>query len=151
MRSDIYIFIIDCIEDMFEKCRCDVAETSEGISSDAYGIDTDGSMKDDFIKGIDGRLDDMIEGTASMRDRMIAMKSLVWIRRRVDELLAEDANLRDVNRLMTDTWRDIESKISSDLYDELTVAILKQAKGFIGEIWYRITKRFMTEDGNGWD
>ena len=151
MRSDIYIFIVDCIEDMFEKCRCDVAETSEGISSDAYGIDTDGSMKDDFIKGIDGRLDDMIEGTASMRDRMIAMKSLVWIRRRVDELLAEDANLRDVNRLMTDTWRDIESKISSDLYDELTVAILKQAKGFIGEIWYRITKRFMTEDGNGWD
>ena len=151
MRSDIYIFVIDCIEDMFEKCRCDVADISEGISSDAYGIDTDGSMKDDFIKGIDSRLDDMIVNTDSMRERMIDMKSLVWIRRRVDELLAEDANLRDVNRLMTDTWRDIESKISSDLYDELTVAILKQAKGFIGDIWYRISKRFMTEDGNGWD
>ena len=151
MRSDIYIFIVDCIEDMFEKCRCDVADTSEGISSDAYGIDTDGSMKDDFIKGIDSRLDDMIEDTASMRESMIGMKSLVWIRRRVDEILAEDANLRDVNRLITDTWRDIESKISSDLYDELTVAILKQAKGFIGDIWHSISKRFMTEDGNGWD
>ena len=151
MRSDIYIFIVDCIEDMFEKCRCDVAETSEGISSDAYGIDTDCTMRDDFTKGIDSRLDDMIVGTDSMRGRMIDMKSLVWIRRRVDEFLAEDANLRDVNRLMTDTWCDIESKISSDLYDELTVAILKQAKGFIGDIWYRISKRFMTEDGNGWD
>ena len=108
-------------------------------------------MRNDFKKGIDVRLDDMIVNTDSLRERMICMKSLVWIRRRVDELLAEDANLRDVNRLMTDTWRDIESKISSDLYDELTVAILKQAKGFIGDIWYRISKRFMTEDGNGWD
>ena len=151
MRSDLYIFVLDCIEDMFEKCRCDVSETSEGISSDAYGIDTDGSMRDDFVNGIDSRLDDMIEDTASLRERMIDMKSLVWIRRRVEELLVEDANLRDVNRLMTDTWRDIESKISSDLYDELTVSILKQAKGFIGDIWYRISKRFMTVDGNGWD
>ena len=151
MRSDLYIFVLDCIEDMFEKCRCDVADISEGISSDAYGIDTDGSMRDDFIKGIDSRLDDMIVNTDLLRESMIGLKSLVWIRRRVDELLAEDANLRDVNRLMTDTWRDIESKIISDLYDELTVAILKQAKGFIGDIWYRISKRFMTEDGNGWD
>ena len=151
MRSDIYIFIVDCIEDMFEKCRCDVAETSEGISSDTYGIDTDGSMRDDFIKGIDGRLDDMIEDTASLRERMIDMKSLVWIRRRVDELLSEDANLRVANSFMTDIYRDIESMVSSDMYDELTVAILKHAEGFAGDIWHSISKRFMTEDGNGWD
>ena len=151
MRSDIYIFIVDCIEDMFEKCRCDVAETSEGISSDAYGIDTDGSMRDDFIKGIDSRLDDMIVDTESMRNRMIDMKSLVWIRRRVDELLSEDANLRVVNSFMTDIYRDIESMVSSDMYDELTVAMLKQAEGFAGDIWHSISKRFMTEDGNGWD
>ena len=151
MRSDIYIFIVDCIEDMFEKCRCDVAETSEGISSDAYGIDTDGSMRDDFIKGIDSRLDDMIEDTASLRERMIDMKSLVWIRRRVDELLSEDANLRVANSFMTDIYREIESMVSSDMYDELTVAILKHAEGFAGDIWHSISKRFMTEDGNGWD
>ena len=151
MRSDIYIFIVDCIADMFETCRCYAAETSEGISSDAYGIDTDGSMKDDFIKGIDSRLDDMIEDTASLRERMIDMKSLVWIRRRVDELLSEDANLRVANSFMTDIYRDIESMISSDMYDELTVAILKQAEGFAGDIWHSISKRFMTEDGNGWD
>ena len=151
MRSDIYIFIVDCIEDMFEKCRCDVAEISEGISSDTYGIDTDGSMRDDFIKGIDSRLDDMIEDTASLRERMIDMKSLVWIRRRVDELLSEDANLRVANSFMTDIYRDIESMVSSDMYDELTVAILKHAEGFAGDIWHSISKRFMTEDGNGWD
>ena len=151
MRSDLYIFVIDCIEDMFEKSRCDVAELSEGISSDAYGIDTDGSMKDDFIKGIDGRLDDMIADTDSLRKRMIYMKSLVWIRRRVDELLAEDANLRDANSFMTDIYRDIESMISSGMYDELTVVMLNQAESFAGDIWYRISKRFMTEDGNGWD
>ena len=151
MRSDIYIFIVDCIEDMFEKCRCDVAETSEGISSDAYGIYTDGSMRDDFIKGIDGRLDDMIVNTDSLRERMICMKSLVWIRRRVDELLSEDANLRVANSFMTDIYRDIESMVSSDMYDELTVAMLKQAESFAGDIWYSISKRFMTEDGNGWD
>ena len=151
MRSDIYIFIVDCIEDMFEKCRCDVAEISEGISSDAYGIDTDGSMRDDFINGIDSRLDDMIEDTASLRERMIDMKSLAWIRRRVDELLSEDANLRVVNSFMTDIYRDIESMVSSDMYDELTVAMLKQAEGFAGDIWHSISKRFMTEDGNGWD
>ena len=151
MRSDIYIFMVDCIEDRFEKCRCDVAETSEGISSDTYGIDTDGSMRDDFIKGIDSRLDDMIEDTASLRERMIDMKSLVWIRRRVDELLSEDANLRVVNSFMTDIYRDIESMVSSDMYDELTVAMLKQAEGFAGDIWHSISKRFMTEDGNGWD
>ena len=151
MRSDLYIFVIDCIEDMFEKCRCDVAEISEGISSDAYGIDTDGSMRDDFIKGIDSRLDDMIVDTESMRNRMIDMKSLVWIRRRVDELLSEDANLRVVNSFMTDIYRDIESMVSSDMYDELTVAMLKQAESFAGGIWHSISKRFMTEDGNGWD
>ena len=151
MRSDIYIFIVDCIEDMFEKCRCDVAEISEGISSDTYGIDTDGSMRDDFIKGIDSRLDDMIEDTASLRERMIDMKSLVWIRRRVDELLSEDANLRVANSFMTDIYREIESMVSSDMYDELTVAILKHAEGFAGDIWHSISKRFMTEDGNGWD
>ena len=151
MRSELYIFILDCIEDMFEKTRCDVAELSEGISSDAYGIDTDGSMRDDFKKGIDGRLDDMIADTDSLRNRMIDMKSLVWIRRRVDELLSEDANLRDANSFMTDIYRDIESMISSDMYDEPTVAILKQAEGFAGDIWHSITKRFMTENGNGWD
>ena len=151
MRSDLYIFVLDCIEDMFEKCRCDVAEISEGISSDAYGIDTDGSMRDDFINGIDSRLDDMIEDTASLRERMIDMKSLAWIRRRVDELLSEDANLRVVNSFMTDIYRDIESMVSSDMYDELTVAMLKQAESFAGGIWHSISKRFMTEDGNGWD
>lgn len=151
MRSDLYIFILDCIEDMFEKTRCDVAELSEGISSDAYGIDTDGSMRDDFIKGIDSRLDDMIVDTESMRNRMIDMKSLAWLRRRVYENLVEDANLRDANSFMTDIYRDIESMISSDMYDELTVAMLKQAEGFAGDIWHSISKRFMTEDGNGWD
>ena len=151
MRSDLYIFVLDCIEDMFEKCRCDVADISEGISSDAYGIDTDGSMRDDFVKGIDSRLDDMIVNTDSLRERMIDMKSLVWIRRRVDELLSKDANLRVVNSFMTDIYRDIESMVSSDMYDALTVAMLKQAEGFAGDIWHSISKRFMTEDGNGWD
>ena len=151
MRSELYIFILDCIEDMFEKTRCDVAELSEGISSEAYGIDTDGSMRDDFKKGIDGRLDDMIADTDSLRNRMIYMKSLVWIRSRVDELLAENANLRDANSFMTDIYRDIESMVSSDMYDECTVAILKQAEDFAGGIWHSITKRFMTENGNGWD
>ena len=151
MRSDLYVFVIDCIEDMFEKCRCDVAEISEGISSDTYGIDTDGSMRDDFVKGIDSRLDDMIVDTESMRNRMIDMKSLVWIRRRVDELLSEDANLRVVNSFMTDIYSDIESMISSDMYDELTVAMLKHAESFAGGIWHSISKRFMTDEGNGWD
>ena len=151
MRSDLYIFVIDCIADMFETCRCYAAEISEGISSDADGIYTDRCMRNDFKKRIDGRLDDMIVNTDSLRERMICMKSLVWIRRRVDELLSEDANLRVVNSFMTDIYRDIESMVSSDMYDELTVAMLKHAEGFAGDIWYRITKRFMTEDGNGWD
>ena len=151
MRSELYIFIINCIEDMFETCRCDAAEISEGISSEAHGIYTDGSMRDDFKKGIDGRLDDMIADTDSLRNRMIYMKSLVWIRSRVDELLAENANLRDANSFMTDIYRDIESMVSSDMYDERTVAILKQAESFAGDIWHSITKRFMTENGNGWD
>ena len=151
MRSDIYIFIIDCIEDMFEKTRCDVAELSEGISSDAYGIDTDGTMKDDFVDDIDERLDGMIEDGSKIRDRIIDMKSLALLRRRVDENLVEDANLRDANSFMTDIYRDFESMISSDMYDELTVAMLNRAESFAGDIWYRITKRFMTEDGNGWD
>ena len=93
----------------------------------------------------------MIADTDSLRNRMIDMKSLVWIRSRVDELLAENANLRDANSFMTDIYRDIESMVSSDMYDERTVAILKQAEGFAGDIWHSITKRFMTENGNGWD
>ena len=151
MRSDLYIFVIDCIADMFEKCRCDVAEISEGISSDADDIYTDRYMRNDFKKRIDGRLDDMIVNTDLLLERMIGMKSLVWIRRRVDELLSEDANLRVANSFMTDIYRDIESMVSSDMYDELTVAILKHAEGFAGDIWHSISKRFMTEDGNGWD
>lgn len=151
MRSDLYIFILDCIEDMFEKSRCEVADLSERILSDTHGIDTDGSMRDDFIKGIDKRLGDMIVDADSIRNSMIDMKSLVWIRRRVEDILVEDANLRDANSFMTDIYRDIESMINSDMYDELTVAMLKQAEGFAGDIWHSISKRFMTEDGNGWD
>lgn len=151
MRSDLYIFILDCIEDMFEKSRCEVADLSERILSDTHGIDTDGSMRDDFIKGIDKRLGDMIVDADSIRNSMIDMKSLVWIRRRVEEILVEDANLRDANSFMTDIYRDIESMVSSDMYDELTVEMLKQAEGFAGDIWHSITKRFMTENGNGWD
>lgn len=151
MRSDLYIFVIDCIADMFETYRCYAAEISEGISSDADGIYTDRYMRNDFKKRIDGRLDDMIVNTDLLRERMIEMKSLVWIRRRVDELLSENANLRVANSFMFHIRRDIESMISSDMYDELTVAMLKQAECFSGDIWYRITKRFMTEDGNGWD
>lgn len=151
MRSDLYIFILDCIEDMFEKSRCEVADLSERILSDTHGIDTDGSMRDDFINGIDKRLGDMIVDADSIRNSMIDMKSLVWIRRRVEEILVEDANLRDANSFMTDIYRDIESMINSDMYDELTVAMLKQAEGFAGDIWHSISKRFMTEDGNGWD
>ena len=86
MRSDLYIFVINCIADMFETYRCYAAEISEGISSDADGIYTDRYMRNDFKKRIDGRLDDMIVNTDSLRERMICMKSLVWIRRRVDEL-----------------------------------------------------------------
>ena len=151
MRSDLYIFVINCIADMFETYRCYAAEISEGISSDADGIYTDRYMRNDFIKGIDGRLDDMIVDTDSLRERMIDMKSLVWIRRRVEDLLVEDANLREANSFMTDIYRDIESMVSSDMYDELTVAMLKQAESFAGDIWHSISKRFMTEDGNGWD
>ena len=151
MRSDLYIFVLDCIEDMFEKSRCEVADLSERILSDTHGIDTDGSMRDDFIKGIDKRLGDMIVDADSIRNSMIDMKSLVWIRRRVEEILVEDANLREANSFMTDIYRDIESMINSDMYDELTVAMLKQAEGFAGDIWHSISKRFMTEDGNGWD
>ena len=151
MRSDLYIFVLDCIEDMFEKSRCEVADLSERILSDTHGIDTDGSMRDDFIKGIDKRLGDMIVDADSIRNTMIDMKSLVWIRRRVEEILVEDANLREANSFMTDIYRDIESMINSDMYDELTVAMLKQAEGFAGDIWHSISKRFMTEDGNGWD
>ena len=151
MRSDLYVFVIDCIADMCETCRCYAAEISEGISSDADGIYTDRYMRNDFIKGIDGRLDDMIVDTDSLRTRMIDMKSLVWIRRRVEELLVEDANLREANSFMTDIYRDIESMVSSGMYDELTVAMLKQAESFAGDIWHSISKRFMTEDGNGWD
>ena len=151
MRSDLYIFVINCIADMFETYRCYAAEISEGISSDADGIYTDRYMRNDFIKGIDGRLDDMIVDTDSLRERMIDMKSLVWIRRRVEDLLVEDANLREANSFMTDIYRDIESMVSSGMYDELTVAMLKQAESFAGDIWHSISKRFMTEDGNGWD
>ena len=102
MRSDLYIFVLDCIEDMFEKSRCEVADLSERILSDTHGIDTDGSMRDDFIKGIDKRLGDMIVDADSIRNSMIDMKSLVWIRRRVEEILVEDANLREANSFMTD-------------------------------------------------
>ena len=144
MRSDLYIFVIDCIADMFETCRCYAAEISEGISSDADGIYTDRYMRNYFIKGIDGRLDEMIVDTDSLRTRMIDMKSIVWIRRRVEELLVEDANLREANSFMTDIYRDIESMINSGMYDELTVAMLKQAESFAGDIWYSISKRFMT-------
>ena len=78
----------------------------------AYTIDSP-----DNVNSADTSLDTMLEGAALSYERIIRMKSLVWLRRRVMTILEEDSTDSDVINFITRTKSHICSMIDFNFYN----------------------------------
>ena len=78
----------------------------------AYTIDSP-----DKANSADTRLDTMLEGAALSYERIIRMKSLIWLRRRVMTILEEDSTDSDVINFITRTKSHICSMIGFNFHN----------------------------------
>ena len=78
----------------------------------AYTIDSP-----DKVNSADTRLDTMLEGAALSYERIIRMKSLIWLRRRVMTILEEDSTDSDVINFITGTKSHICAMMDFDFYN----------------------------------
>ena len=78
----------------------------------AYTIDSQ-----DKVNSADTRLDTMLEGAALSCERIIRMKSLIWLRRRVMAILEEDSTDSDVISFITRTKSHICTMMDFDFYN----------------------------------
>ena len=78
----------------------------------AYTIDSP-----DKVNSADTRLDTMLEGAALSYERIIRMKSLVWLRRRAMTILEEDSTDSDVINFITRTKSHICSMMGFNFYN----------------------------------
>ena len=78
----------------------------------AYTIDSS-----DKVNSADTRLDTMLEGAALSYERIIRMKSLVWLRRRAMTILEEDSTDSDVINFIKRTKSHICSMMDFDFYN----------------------------------
>lgn len=78
----------------------------------AYTIDSP-----DEVNSADTRLDTMLEGAALSYERIIRMKSLIWLRRRVMTILEEDSTDSDVINFITRTKSHICTMMDFDFYN----------------------------------
>ena len=78
----------------------------------AYTIDSP-----DKANSADTRLDTMLEGAALSYERIIRMKSLIWLRRRVMTILEEDSTDSDVINFITRTKSHICSMMDFNFYN----------------------------------
>ena len=78
----------------------------------AYTIDSP-----DKVNSADTMLDTMLEGAALSYERIIRMKSLIWLRRRVMTILEEDSTDSDVINFITRTKSHICSMMDFNFYN----------------------------------
>ena len=78
----------------------------------AYTIDSP-----DKVNSADTRLDTMLEGAALSYERIIRMKSLIWLRRRAMTILEEDSTDSDVINFITRTKSHICSMMDFNFYN----------------------------------
>ena len=78
----------------------------------AYTIDSP-----DKVNSADTMLDTMLEGAALSYERIIRMKSLIWLRRRVMTILEEDSTDSDVINFITGTKSHICTMMDFDFYN----------------------------------
>ena len=78
----------------------------------AYTIDSP-----DKVNSADTMLDTMLEGAALSYERIIKMKSLIWLRRRAMTILEEDSTDSDVINFITRTKSHICTMMDFDFYN----------------------------------
>ena len=78
----------------------------------AYTIDSP-----DKANSADTRLDTMLEGAALSYERIIRMKSLIWLRRRAMTILEADSTDSDVINFITRTKSHICTMMDFDFYN----------------------------------
>ena len=78
----------------------------------AYTIDSP-----DKVNSADTRLDTMLEGASLSYERIIRMKSLVWLRRRAMTILEEESTYNDVMNFIIGTKSHICTMMDFDFYN----------------------------------
>ena len=80
---------------------------------DAYTIDSP-----DKVNSVDTRLDTMLEGAALSYERIIRIKSLIWLLRRAMTILEEESTYSDVINFITGTKSHICAMMDFDFYNK---------------------------------
>ena len=95
----------------------------------AYTIDSP-----DKVNSADTRLDTMLEGAALSYERIIRMKSLVWLRRRDMTILEEDSTDSDVINFIKRTKSHICSMMGFNFYNTGAVSKFSYALNLIDDL-----------------
>ena len=88
------------------------AMKDHALMINAYTLDSP-----DKVNSADTRLDTMLEGAALSYERIIRIKSLIWLRRRAMTILEEDSTDSDVINFITRTKSHICSMMDFNFYN----------------------------------
>ena len=110
----------------------------------AYTIDSP-----DKVNSADTRLDTMLEGAALSYERIIRMKSLIWLRRRVMTILEEDSTDSDVINFITRTKSHICSMMGFNFYNTGAGSKFSYALNLIDDLSSYISEQMNMKEKDG--
>ena len=107
----------------------------------AYTIDSP-----DKVNSADTRLDTMLEGAALSYEKIIRIKSLVWLRRRAMTILEEESTYGDVINFITETKSHICTMIDFDFYNKGAGRKFDCALDFVDKLSEHIAKKMDSKE-----
>ena len=107
----------------------------------AYTIDSP-----DMVNSADTMLDTMLEGAALSYERIIRMKSLIWLRRRVMTILEEDSTDSDVINFIMGTRSHIASMRGFDFNNTFAGRKFDCALDIVDKLSEHIAKKMDSDE-----
>ena len=115
--NNLYSSIIDFIDLRIKSQSSSVLSIFWEMKHNALMINAQTIDSLDEVNSADTRLDTMLEGAALSYERIIRMKSLLWLRRRAMTILEEDSTDSDVINFITRTKSHICTMMDFDFYN----------------------------------
>ena len=115
--NNLYSSIIDFIDLRIKSQSSSVLSIFWEMKHNALMINEQTIDSLDEVNSADTRLDTMLEGAALSYERIIRMKSLLWLRRRAMTILEEDSTDSDVINFITRTKSHICTMMDFDFYN----------------------------------
>ena len=115
--KNLYISVIEFIDSRIKSQSSSALKICRTMKHNALMINADTIDSPDKVNSADTRLDTMLEGAALSYERIIRMKSLIWLRRRVMTILEEESTYSDVISFITGTKSHICAMMDFDFYN----------------------------------